>query len=152
MAISENQNVDFSVSENQNADDSTMPTSQNQNAEDTGIKLKGKFMTTEKLIHTLTSEKTTHTEVPNPIKENVYFVLDHKDNLDRQTSSKRMMFWDNCGTWDTTYTSTKTTHFIEQPNGDLKSCVLKNGLYCTEIKKTVCSIVTTTGRWPFIRP
>ena len=152
MAISENQNVDFSVSENQNADDSTMPTSQNQNAEDTGIKLKGKFMTTEKLIHTLTSEKTTHTEVPNPIKENVYFVLDHKDNLDRQTSSKRMMFWDNCGTWDTTYTSTKTTHFIEQLDGDLKSCVLKNGLYCTEIKKTVCSIVTTTGRWPFIRP
>jgi hypothetical protein len=55
-------------------------------------------MTTEKNILALTSEKTTHTEVPNYIKENVYFVLDHKDNLDRQTSSKRMMFWDNCGT------------------------------------------------------
>jgi len=58
--ISENQKVDFSVSENQNADDSTMSTSQNQNAEDTGIKLKGKFMTIEKLIHTLSSEKATY--------------------------------------------------------------------------------------------
>jgi hypothetical protein len=96
--ISENQNVDFSVSENQNADDSTTPNIQNQNVEDTGVKLNGKFMTTEKNILALTSEKTTHTEVPNYIKENVYFVLDHKDNLDRQTSSKRMMFWDNCGT------------------------------------------------------
>jgi len=64
-------------------------------------------MTIEKLIHTLTSEKATHTEVLNSTKENVYFVLDHKDNLDRQTSSKRMMFWDNCGTWDTKSTSTK---------------------------------------------
>lgn len=84
--ISENQNDNFSVSENQNADDS-MPTSQNQNAEDTGIKLKGKFMTTEKkkLIHTLTSEKATHTEVQTSIKEDDYFGLDHKDNLDRQT-------------------------------------------------------------------
>ena len=83
-------------------------------------------MTTEKLIHILTSEKATHTEVSKSIKENVYFVLDHKDNLDRQTYSKRIMFWDNCGTWDTKSTSTKTTHFIKQPNGNLKSCVLKN--------------------------
>ena len=47
----------FSVSENQNADDSTIPTSQNQNVEDTGVKLNGKFMTTEKIIHALNFRK-----------------------------------------------------------------------------------------------
>ena len=36
------------------------------------------------------------------------------------------MFWDNIH---------KSTHFIKQPNGNLKSYVLQNGLYCTEIKK-----------------
>lgn len=56
----ENQYVDFSVFKN--ADDSTMPTNQiSQNAEDTGMKLNGKFMTTEEKIHTLTSEKVPHT-------------------------------------------------------------------------------------------
>lgn len=45
-----------------------------------------------------------------------------------------MEFWDDCGTWDSKSSSTKTTYFISV-DGRLVSLVKKNSLFCKEIKK-----------------
>ena len=100
-----------------------------------GHKLDGKFLQLDKIIEVLTSDIESHSEVPRTVKENVYFLVDHNANLNRKANAKYMKFWDNCGTWDTKSTSTKTTYFVRQNGGNLSFCVKKKDLYCKEIKK-----------------
>ena len=76
--------------------------------------LKGKFLSTNALLGVLNSATETLTEIPRTVKENVYFVLDRSSNISKKTNNTRMDHWDNCGIWETTSTSLKTTYFVRQ--------------------------------------
>ena len=73
--------------------------------------LKGKFLSTNSLLGVLNSATETLTKIPRTVKENIYFVLDHSSNISKKTNNTRMDHWDNCGIWETTSTSLKTTYF-----------------------------------------
>ena len=98
--------------------------------------LKGKFLSTNALLGVLNSATETLTEIPRTVKENVYFVLDHSSNISKKTNNTRMDHWDNCGIWETTSTSLKTTYFVRQENGTLKFCdKKKDGKFYREVRK-----------------
>jgi hypothetical protein len=96
--------------------------------------LNGKFLSTEQMINFIMSEEPVLKEIPRTIKENVYFLLDNSHNVDRRTQSKRMEFWDNCGTWDSKSTSTKTKYFIRKEADKFISIIKKNNMLCKESK------------------
>ena len=104
-------------------------------AEELGYVLEGKFLSTDKIVEILTTQTASLTAIPKSAKENVYFLLDNKHNVDRKNSSKRMEFFDNCGVWDSKSTSVKPTYFVKSESGKLVSCVKKQGLFCKEIRK-----------------
>ena len=98
--------------------------------------LKGKFLSTNALLGVLNSATETLTEIPRTVKENVYFVLDHSSNISKKSNNTRMDHWDNCGIWETTSTSLKTTYFVRQENGTLKFCdKKKDGKFYREVRK-----------------
>ena len=75
-------------------------------------------------------------EIPRTVKENVHFVLDHSSNISKKANSNRMEHYDNCGVWETTSTSLKTTFFVREENGTLKFCEKKkDGKFYREIRK-----------------
>ena len=97
---------------------------------------KEKFLDTDNVLELIISseEDDILAETPRGKKENIFFLLDQKENLDRRSRSKKMEFWDDCGTWDSKSSSTKTTYFV-YVEGKLVSVVKKETLYCKEIKK-----------------
>lgn len=72
--------------------------------------------------------------MPRCKKENVYFLLDNTENVDRKSSGHGMEFWDNCGTWNSASLSNKTTYFVHF-NGRLRSVLKKDSVYGVELKK-----------------
>ena len=73
----------------------------------------GNFLDLDQLIDIFsTGNHEILNEIPRCKKENIFFLLDNSENLKRKASSKRMEFWDNCGTWDSKSSSTKTTYFF----------------------------------------
>ena len=95
----------------------------------------GQVVVVNKIIEVLTSDNESHSEVPRTVKENVYFLVDHNANLNRKANVKYMKFWDNCGTWDTKSTSTKTTYFVRQNGGNLSFCVKERKTYIVKRSK-----------------
>ena len=67
-------------------------------------------------------------------KENVYFLLDNSENIEKKEKGFNMEFRDNCGTWASKSLSVKTTYFANF-NGRVRSVLEKNSVYGIEIKK-----------------
>ena len=111
------------------------------NSHNLGNRLHGQFLTTDKLLEVLSiNNSIVLAELPRTEKSDVYFILDNTCNMDKKVQRKRMVFWDNCGTWDTKLNSTKTTYFIMSSDGRLVSCLKKQDQYCIEIKRKFISL------------
>lgn len=130
----EGQSIDGHVTVQSNDDDvSSQVSNDSQVASDVPHnRLNGKFLTTDTLIDILTTDTATLSEVPGKLKEDTYFLIDNTNNINRKKQSKRMEFYDNCGTWDTKSTSTKTSYFVKTENGNMISCVKKK--MCIAVK------------------
>ena len=97
---------------------------------------KNKFLDTNKIIDKLSSfsENEVLKEMPRCKKENVYFLLDNSENIEKKEKGYNMEFWDNCGTWASKSLSVKTTFFANF-NGRVRSVLEKESVYGIEIKK-----------------
>ena len=89
--------------------------------------LKDKFLSTNTLLDVVKSATETLTEIPRTVKENFFFDLDHSSDISKKSNNTRMNHCDNCGIWEITSTSLKTTYFIRQDNGTFKFCDKKDG-------------------------
>ena len=60
-----------------------------------------KFLDTEKIIDLLTSASNyvTHESIPRGAKNNVYFILNNRRNVERHLSGRHRTFDDDCGQW-----------------------------------------------------
>jgi hypothetical protein len=54
--------------------------------------LNDKFLSMDQLLEVLVTGNVSHTEIPSYVKENVYFVLDHTENVNRKANAKKMSF------------------------------------------------------------
>lgn len=88
-------------------------------------------MELHKLIATLeTCKDDLPTDVPSGVKENRFFVVNNDANIRRRQNGAHSKFYDDRGAWANGPTS--KTLFHRQPEGQLKTVVMKNGLYCRE--------------------
>ena len=69
--------------------------------------------------------------MPRVKKENVYFLLDNTENLQRKARGDNIEFWDNCGIWDSKSISNKTTYFVYS-NDPLRSVLKEKYVYGIE--------------------
>jgi len=51
-------------------------------------------------------------DIPDGLKENVYFVLNNADNVARRKASARSVFWDDCGVWSSEGTGTPPFYYL----------------------------------------
>ena len=98
--------------------------------------IKNKFFDTRRLIETVSSftESEVLKVMPRVKKENVYFLLDNTENLQRKARGDNMEFWGNCGIWDSKSISNKTTYFVYS-NNRLRSILKEKSVYGIEVKK-----------------
>ena len=52
-----------------------------------------------------------HESIPNGLKNNVYFILDEKKNIERGTFGKASEYYDDCGAWDRNGKGTPTSYY-----------------------------------------
>ena len=61
------------------------------------------FLSLEMAIHLITNYEIHAVEsVPRGIKENVYFLVENQQNINRWQAGKHCEFWDDCGSWNST--------------------------------------------------
>lgn len=101
-----------------------------------GVKLThGQFLDVYGIVNALTTSDNIHTEIPDGIKENVYFVVLNEKNIVRHQKGKKSTFSDDCGIWNGKVgTSPKTVYSVINEKC-FKILHVKDGLYCME--KTV---------------
>ena len=68
--------------------------------------------------------------IPEDVKENVYFIIENKDNVTRRNKGEKSTFWDDCGSW--CKGSTPRSHFEIDTDGKLKSLMYRGGKYYRE--------------------
>lgn len=77
------------------------------------------------MFELLSSDKTMILkEIPRQVKDNVYFLYDHKPNVDNWKNGKQHVFWDDFGVWSSTVT--RTEYYIKESNGNLRYLTKKN--------------------------
>ena len=52
--------------------------------------------------------------IPKGIKEKVFFLITDRQNVEMQSLGKKPEYPDDCGTWDSVKSKTKTEYVIEQ--------------------------------------
>ena len=97
--------------------------------------LNGGFLSIEAVLHAATEVEHMGSSIPRGVKENVYFVLDDTQNVERRQSGKVSEYPDDCGAWASSKNSTKTNYYIRGEDGKLKYVEFKNGVYCLEQKR-----------------
>jgi hypothetical protein len=70
------------------------------------------------------------TSVPLGKKENVYVVVDNRDNVTRRAKGQNSRYWDDCGIWAAKGGASPKSLYIEGCDGSLTSVVLKDGVFC----------------------
>ena len=68
--------------------------------------------------------------IPIGLKENVYYVIDNSQNIDRRAKGQRSDFTDDCGAWLPGGPTTKS-YFISGPNDERKSIQMHKNVFCT---------------------
>jgi len=79
-------------------------------------------------------DETVHPHVPRGRKENVYFVVDNRDNVLRQLGGQMSVFEDDCGAWKSVCSSKKHPYLINDGKPTLLKWVASQGKYCREMK------------------
>ena len=73
--------------------------------------------------------------VPEGKKENQFFIVCNKSNVERQRMGKKNVYWDDCGAWDSKSTKVSTEKFLCSSDKKLTKVVYMQGELCTERTK-----------------
>ena len=111
-------NVDDSIQK----DDSAKPLAH--------IELENNFVELDTAIDILKSKENILDSVPPGPKENVYFLVSNKKNLERRNSRKKSEFFDDCGIWSSK-SSSPTMHYVYY-NDNYKKVYLRNDKCCIQ--------------------
>jgi len=73
-----------------------------------------RFKTAEQLFALMsdTDKAMVYDEVPRGLKENVWFIVDNKANVQRREAGKKGVYWDDCGVWSSKDGRVLTTHYV----------------------------------------
>lgn len=105
-----------------------------------------KFLDVEKVLEIVTCDSTIILdELPKRVKENEFFCLNMKPNNVRKSRGSKMIFNDNCGAWESTSVSVKTSYFVKSHSGILISCIKKKGLFCKD-SRNICKPIEPQPR------
>ena len=89
-----------------------------------GLRSHFRFLNVDELMKCLIKPKRIAKEVPRGLKENCFFIVDNKKNLERRDKSGRSQFWDDCGSWMSNGT-TNLTYFVRVNDNHYRRIVLK---------------------------
>ena len=93
----------------------------------------GRLMTVSEIYSQIHHKDDVHTEVPQGVKNNVYFLVQNETNIQKRSDGQRSNFYDDCGAWESQKAmSAKTTHIVSER---LKQVTLKNDQYCIKQKR-----------------
>ena len=70
-----------------------------------------KFLDITEIVGILKSRTFVHTSIPDGLKNNVYFILDEKKNMEQKSYGKPPEFYDDCGAWDRKGKGAPTTYY-----------------------------------------
>jgi len=73
--------------------------------------------------------------IPFGLKNNVYFIIQNRDNLSQRSKGKRSNFSDDCGVWNGTAGASPKTYYVINASGELKSMCLRKGVFGYEKNK-----------------
>ena len=92
-----------------------------------------KFMTAERIIPLLMQDNATVLpSIPAIVKENVFMIVDNKENMERRVNGRQSVIFDNCGAWTgVSGGATPCTTFI-MSTGRPEHVIAKNGVYYKE--------------------
>lgn len=93
------------------------------------------FLDTSTVISHLLKDTPGLPHIPSGSKDNVFFVIDNKVNLEERSNKKRSAFSDDRGVWNSSSGASPKTYYLLHENGDLSILYLRNGVYC--VKKQV---------------
>ena len=92
--------------------------------------LESGFLDTSTVITHLLKKVPGLPNIPSGSKENVYFIIDNRSNIDNRSSKKRSAFSDDRGIWKSSSGTSPKTYYLLHDNGDLSTVCLRNGLFC----------------------
>ena len=121
--------AESALSDNSSLEESTTP--ENREPLPGACHLQGFFMDCVASFKTLTGSESSQCIVPNGLKENVFFIVDNSNNVERRGGGKRSLFVDDCGVWGKG--STKKHSYWFQ-NGSLSYVEQKTGVYVKSVK------------------
>ena len=98
-----------------------------------GSGLQFRYLNINELL--LVLEQHQHTEifdeVPRGKKENCYFVVNNRKNIERRSNIGRSYFWDDCGSWRADGTTNKA-YYLKVNATKLRKLTLKDKKFCYE--------------------
>jgi len=73
-----------------------------------------RFKTAEQLFALMSDmdKAMVYDEVPRGPKENVWFIVDNKTNVQRREAGKKGVNWNDCGVWSSKDGRVLTTHYV----------------------------------------
>ena len=89
--------------------------------------------TKSRVVVDLTSnlhDQSSSSCIPIGLKENVYYVIDNSQKIDRRAKGQRSDFTDDCGAWLPGGPTTKS-YIISGPNDERKSIQMHKNVFCT---------------------
>ncbi|XP_064102293.1 uncharacterized protein LOC135212631 [Macrobrachium nipponense] len=86
------------------------------------------FLATAEIFHVMLTKEPIGQDIPAGIKEDVYFLLDNGQNINRRASGKRSRYWDDCGHWSVNGKS-KYLNFAIRNGKHLCHIEIKDGHY-----------------------
>ena len=88
----------------------------------------GDFLRAEKVLDLLRNSKNILELIPAGVKENVVYTICNKENTSKRKEGKKGIFYDDCGTWESTKGTTMRTNFVQE-QGSFTFVSYKNGVY-----------------------
>ncbi|XP_069954537.1 uncharacterized protein [Cherax quadricarinatus] len=92
----------------------------------------GRFLEISELFNLVLLNTPCGREIPAGRKDNVYFLMDNRDNVRRRKMGMKSKYKDDCGEWSTKGSCNR--HYYMLHKGRLAYLIKKNGLYCREVK------------------
>lgn len=84
------------------------------------------------MLRLMTHGKPSGDTVPRGVKENVMFLLDNTNNIERRSKGKQSVFIDDCGVWSKP--SCKTHHYVMEGDARLNYVDKKNDVFVKDTK------------------
>ncbi|KAK6191178.1 hypothetical protein SNE40_002916 [Patella caerulea] len=84
-------------------------------------------MSGKECLNAIQDREHVFLESPPGDKSNMWFLVDNKDNLQRQREGKHMTYYDDCGVWDS---GKGRCHSQDYLSGNLGCVFKRDGEYC----------------------